>query len=255
VVEQTAQNQHETALRDSAGQLVLPFTHRTRHARADFVAAPSNGTARAWLRGGTVWPENRLALWGAPGAGKTHLLDVWAQERGGALLAGTDITQVTLGRLFEDASGPVDAVAVDDADRVQDQRALLHLLNAARERHVALVLAARLSPARWPVTLPDLASRLRATMAIELRQPEDTLLRILLLRHLADRQIVVSQPVTEWLLRRLPRTASAVREAATRLDHAGLVAGRRVTRALAISALRDMLAPDEPAEALVIEED
>lgn len=210
MVERTAQNQDETAPRDSFGQLVLPFAHRTRHARADFVAAPSNGMARAWLLGAPAWPEHRLALWGAAGAGKTHLLDIWAQERGAVLLTGADLTQATLGRLFDDAPDMLRAVAVDDADRVEDQRALLHLLNAAREHRVAVVLAARLSPARWPVVLPDLASRLRATMAIELRQPEDTLLRILLLRHLADRQIVVSQPVTEWLLRRLPRTASAI---------------------------------------------
>ncbi|GBQ37598.1 chromosomal replication initiator DnaA [Gluconacetobacter azotocaptans] len=245
MVEWTAQNKHESDGPAPSGQLVLPFAHARRFTRADFVAAPSNGTARAWLLGETGWPEHRLALWGAAGTGKTHLLEIWAHERGAVLLAGRDVCEATVGRLFGgDIQPPVRAVAVDDADRYADRRAMLHLLNGAREHAVPVALAARLSPARWGVELPDLASRLRATMAVEVRQPEDSLLRILLLRHLAERQIVVSQPVTDWLLRRLPRTASSVREAAIRLDHAGLVSGRGVTRAIAMTVLRDMLAHD-----------
>ncbi|MBB2161512.1 chromosomal replication initiator DnaA [Gluconacetobacter sacchari] len=245
MVERVAQNPGGRASAGGVDQLALPFGHRSRFARADFVAAGSNGAARAWLLGANPWPEHRLALWGAAGAGKTHLLEIWAREHDAVLLRGADVTRATLGELFERPGDALRAVAVDDADRADDQQALLHLLNAAREQRIGLVLAARLAPARWPVVLPDLASRLRATMAIELRQPEDALLRILLLRHLADRQIVVSQPVTEWLLRRLPRTASAIREAALRLDQAGLAAGRRVTRALAAAALHDLLDQEE----------
>lgn len=245
VVEQAVQNPGEQVLVTRADQLALPFGHRSRFARADFVAAGSNGAARAWLLGANPWPEHRLALWGPAGAGKTHLLEIWAQEHGAVLLRGADVTRAMVGDVFDRPARTVRAVALDEADRAADQQAVLHLLNVAREQRIALVLAARLPPARWPVALPDLASRLRATMAIELRQPEDALLRILLLRHLADRQIVVSQPVTEWLLRRLPRTASAIRDAAIRLDQAGLAAGRRVTRALAVTALHDLLDHEE----------
>ncbi len=251
MVEQAVQNPGEQVPTGGVDQLALPFGHRSRFARADFVAAGSNNAARAWLLGVNPWPEHRLALWGAAGAGKTHLLEIWAREQGAVLLRGPDVTRAMLGELLDGPAETFRAVAVDDADHAADQQAILHLLNAAREQRIALVMAARLAPARWPVDLPDLASRLRATMAIELRQPEDALLRILLLRHLADRQIVVSQPVTEWLLRRLPRTASAIRDAAIRLDQAGLAAGRRVTRALAVSALHDLLDHGEvPAERL-----
>lgn len=258
MVERTAQKhpEHPGAAPDAAatagatGQLALPFVHHSRFDRADFVAARSNEAARALLLGGADWPEYRLALWGAAGAGKTHLLHVWARESGAVMLDGRDVTTATvttatLGRLFAESPARLAGVAVDDADRAAEPRALLHLLNMAREHRLKVAMAARLPPARWPSPLPDLASRLRATMAAELRQPEDSLLRILLLRHLAARQIVVSQPVTEWLLRRLPRTASAIRDAAARLDQAGLMAGRRVTRALAVGALHDMLAPED----------
>ncbi len=52
-----------------------------------------------------------------------------------------------------------------------------------------VLLAARAPPARWQFGLADLASRLRAITAVEIGPPEDTLLRILLARLLAERQL------------------------------------------------------------------
>ena len=222
-------------------QLALPFAHRPRFARADFVAAPSNAAALAWLGGdgGAHWPELRLALWGGGGCGKTHLLRSWAADHAALLLPGTALRGLTgLPRDAEEAGG----VALDDADMATDERALLHLLNAARERGMAVLLAGREAPSRWPVGLADLASRLRATAAVGLGRPEEALLRILLLRLLSERQLAVPQSVVEWLLLRLPREASAMREAARLLDQAALESGTGVTRALAALVLDELLA-------------
>ena len=229
-------------------QLALPFAHRPRFVRADFIAAPSNAGALAWLDrdGGAQWPDHRLALWGDAGCGKTHLLQVWARDHDALLLPGTALRGLTA--LPERRVGSGGGIAVDDADTATDEHALLHLLNMARERELPILMAGREAPSRWPVLLPDLASRLRATMAVALRRPEEALLRILLLRLLAERQLAVAQPVVEWLLLRLPRRADAMREAAQRLDQAALASGTAVTRALAASVLDELLAGPHLAE-------
>ncbi len=229
-------------------QLALPFTHRQHFARADFIAAPSNAAALAWLerRRDVDWPEHRLALWGAAGSGKTHLLQVWAQDHDALLLPGTALRGLTGLPALQGSAG---GIAVDDADLASDEHALLHLLNAAREHRLPILLAGRAAPARWDLRLPDLASRLRATVAVALRQPEEGLLRILLQRLLAERQLAVAQPVVDWLLLRLPRRADAMREAARRLDHAALASGGAVTRTLAGLVLDELLAgPREVVE-------
>lgn len=74
---------------------------------------------------------------------------------------------------------------------------------------------------------------------------EEGLLHRLLLRLLAERQIVVGAQVTEWLLRRLPRRASAVRDCVAMLDQAALESGGRITRALAANVLESLLAREE----------
>lgn len=206
-------------------QLPLPFVIRPDYARADFFDAPSNAEARTWLDRIADWPAGRLALWGDAGCGKTHLLHRWAARTGAALMDATSLRGVP--------EPPVRGAAIDDADHVADEEALLHLLNAAAEAGFPVLIAARAPPARWNIRLPDLASRLRAVTAIRILAPEQDLLRALFTRLLADRQLAVPAPVQDYLLRRLPRTGAAMREAAERLDHAALASGRGVTRQLA----------------------
>ncbi|MDA8249733.1 MAG: chromosomal replication initiator DnaA, partial [Rhodospirillales bacterium] len=160
-------------------QLALPFSHAPLYA-VDFLQMPSNAAALAWLARPADWPQRRLALWGEGGCGKTHLLHLWAGREAAALLAGPALPRRE--------AAPAQPLAIDDADAAPE-RALLHLLNAAAESGLAVLLAGRTPPARWPVALPDLASRLRATAAVEIRPAEDELLRALLARLLAERQI------------------------------------------------------------------
>jgi len=214
-------------------QLPLPFEHQPAYAAADFLAAPSNEAALTWLERTDDWPEHRLALWGEPGCGKTHLLRLWAGRRGAALLGGPHLRGLP-------ELPPEGGVALDDAAAMAEERALLHLLNAAREARRPVLLAARTPPARWTVLLPDLGSRLRAVTAVEIMPPEESLLRALLLRLLSDRQLGVRPEVQEWLLLRLPRSPAALREAVARLDEASLAAGGAVTRPIAAAVLAAM---------------
>jgi len=215
-------------------QLPLPLAHRPEFTAAGFIEAPSNAAALAWLAPDAAWPNGRLALWGEAGCGKTHLLHVWAR-RVGARFA-----------LLPDDAPPTGPIAIDDADAVaSDERRLLHLLNAAAEAGQPVLLAARTPPARWPVGLPDLASRLRATAAVEIAPADDTLLADLLKRLLVARQLAVPEAVQSWLLLRLPRTPAAIREAAARLDRASLAAGGAVTRPIAAAVLEEMEEPGQ----------
>lgn len=215
-------------------QLALPFDHQPAFSAADFLEAPSNAQARRWLARAPHWPDGRLVLWGAAGCGKTHLLHIWAAQAGAHCLSGLALPL----RL------PDVALAIDDADRVPDETVLLHVLNAAAEAGAPALLAARTPPTRWPLQLPDLASRLRAAAAVEIASPEDSLLRSLLARLLAERQLIVAPALQEWLLARLPRTSAAIRAAAARLDGAALAAGRAVTRSLAATVLAEL---DDPS--------
>ncbi len=219
-----------------ARQLAFPFPQADFYDASGFLRGQCNAEALAWMDQPWEWPGLRLAVAGPHGSGKTHLLHAFIQRHAGTLMPGEAVR--TLVALPE--SG---VVAVDDADCAPDQEALLHLLNAAAERGLPLLLSATLAPSRWTMVLPDLVSRLRATACVELGQPEDSLLRALLARLLADRQLAVPETVQDYLLARLPRTGAALREAACRLDRASLAAGSGITKGLAAQVLETMHGP------------
>ncbi|MBE7211322.1 MAG: chromosomal replication initiator DnaA [Gluconacetobacter diazotrophicus] len=234
-------------------QLALPFAHRPAFERADLIATAGNAAALAWLEPGAhrSWPSRRLALSGPAGSGKTHLLHVWAAEQDAVLIPGTALDHGASALVpFADRR----PVAVDDADTAPDQRALLHLLNAARDNGVPLLITAREPPSRWiaarhPAPLPDLGSRLRATHAVPIDPPTDATLRLLLCRLLVERQLSAPPTVLDWILSRLPRDPATLRDAARRLDEAALATGRPISRALAAAVLPDLLPPaDDPAD-------
>lgn len=210
-------------------QGLLPFPASPNPAEAaDFIADDSNRQATTWLEAG--WPTTGLVLWGPLGCGKTHLLRMWARRTGARFFGARQL------RDLDDvpASG---GLVLDDADRFADEVLLFHVFNTARDRGLRLLMAARQPPSRWPVALPDLSSRLRTCTAVEIGVPSDALLRMLLDRFLADRQVRVSAPVREWLLRRLPREAGALERAIDRLNAASLREGKPITRAFAAAEL------------------
>ncbi len=218
-------------------QLALRFPYQPSYAPHDFLRAASNALATAWLARVSEWPEGRLALWGEAGCGKTHLLHIWALRSGAALLTGPELDARPDGP-------PTAGVAIDDADQAPEAP-LLHLLNAAREARLSVLLSARTAPARWMVRLPDLASRLRAITAVAIEPPDDALMQALLLRLLADRQLIMPPALQAWMLLRLPRSPAVLREAVSRLDHASLSAGGRISRTIAAEILAALTVEEE----------
>jgi chromosomal replication initiation ATPase DnaA len=215
-----------------ADQFALAFPHDPVLTEATLLPSPAQAEALAYLDHPERWPQRRLALWGGPGSGKTHLLHVWARNNGAWIIAGATLDRPVL---------PEGPVAVDDIDQVPSQAALLHLLNASCEAGHALLLTSKVAPGRLRTGLPDLQSRLRAITAVEIGHIDEAFLATLLARLLADRQLKVAPPMQSWLLTRLPRTPRAIQEAVARLDHAAMEAGSGVTRQLAAAALADLL--------------
>ena len=227
-------------------QYALPFDHVRDLSEARFIVAPSNEEAWAWLARTPDWPLHRFALSGPEGSGKSHLLSIWAERTGAQVVPGPQLRFETL---------PVRPVAIDDADLAPEQ-ALFHVINVLAEMRLPLLLAARLPPARWGTALPDLASRLRATAAAAIGDADDTLLRALLARLRAERQLRVPAEMQDWLRLRLPRTQAAMHEAAAKLDRLTLHLRSGVTwpvaRAVVEEAERDDSVSASPATASLL---
>jgi chromosomal replication initiation ATPase DnaA len=119
-----------------------------------------------------------------------------------------------------------------------DEPALFHLLNLAREERAYVLITTRVQPTTFPVTIRDLESRLRAIPVVTLAAPDDALLRALIVKLAADRQLAVDETLVNYLANRIERSFAAARAAVTRLDEEAMRQHRPVTRALASELFR-----------------
>ncbi len=223
----------------AARQLILDLPQRQALGRDDFLVTASNAAAVAMIDRYPDWPSYGIVLTGAPGSGKSHLLAVWRQAAGARLMNAEDIGHEPPDRLL--AQG---ALAIDNAPgQALDERALFHLLNLARQTGAHVLLASEADPAHWPVALPDLASRRKALAVARLEPPDDSLLRGVMVKLFADRQVTVEESVISYLMLRMPRSLEAVRTLVAGIDRLALVEKAPVSRALAARALHALAEP------------
>lgn len=214
-------------------QLVLSLGHRPAHGAADFIVGAANREAMAWIDRWPDWPAGGLVIVGPPASGKSHLVAVWQIRSRATVVAASALRDAP--DLVALAQGG--AVAVEDADRSLDERALLHLYNLMRERRGHLLLTAQSAPARWQLALPDLRSRMATLPVGVLAPPDDDMLATLVVKLFADRQVRVEPDLVAYLVARIDRSFAAVAEAVAALDAAALAQGRAVTIPLVKSVL------------------
>lgn len=213
-------------------QLPLRFPLRERFVWRRFVAganaelverlrAPQDGFMCCWL-------------WGAPGVGKSHLLQALCREEGGVYLPATETRGLDGLEAFE-------RVCIDDVDAwFGDRRAeeaLFHLHNELFARGHALTVASRRPPREAPFALPDLASRLRGAAIFEVRPLTEAGTAAALVHAAADRGIELGDDAVRYLLLRTNRDLATLLTLLDAIDGESLASGRRVTVPLVKRAL------------------
>jgi len=180
-------------------------------------------------RAPSSWPAHCLVLYGNAGCGKTHLLNVWADlNKAKKISVGEDVVPYIL-----DGSIGCGHIAIDDADGAAGdadaEERLQHLYNASKEAGVYLLLTAKNPVAAWGIGLKDIESRLKSCPAVELPEPDDALMRGMLLKQFADRQLMVENGVIEYLAGRIERSGIAIRKIVEELDKASLERGSKIS--------------------------
>ena len=214
-----------------ASQLPLPLATPPALGRADFIVAPANAQAVAFIDSFPHWPAPAGALYGPPGSGKSHLVGCWAKASGAAVAPATALNAAFVAALEQGR-----AVAVEDVDSGVDESALFALFHHPGP----LLLTGREPPAAWPAALPDLKSRFAALLAFPLWAPDDALLTQLTRKLFTDRQLSVPDPVVARILRSVERSPAAVRDFVARADARALAQKRPVS----VSLVADLLAED-----------
>ncbi|MCK5423836.1 MAG: hypothetical protein KAI89_00585 [Emcibacter sp.] len=213
-------------------QIPFDIPVRTAFEAEDYLVSPSNDAAVNWIDRWPDWGNGHCTiLYGAKGCGKSHLSHVW-QHKSGAVVGS--LGKITLDKIPNN-------LIIEDVDNILDSREmqeqLFHLYNWQKEKGGTIMLTSAQHPKHWQLDLPDLRSRMLASMAIEIGPPDDELLAAVIIKQFDDRQITVSRDVITYLIPRIERSFEAARDIVGKIDNLALVQKRKIT----IPLVRDLL--------------
>lgn len=215
------------------GQLPLNLPSTAGLGQEDLVVSAVNHGAVSFIESWPNWPGPIAILAGPVGVGKSHLAAVWAHKAEATFLPPPDDLSISV-------EGGAFFVVEDIQVGNFDDTALFHLINSVRAQNGNLLLTSRTWPGNWGIELPDLQSRMKLAHLIELSEPDDQLLRGVMMKLFADRQIEVGAPVVDYLVLRMERSLACAQDLVDVLDNLAMAQKRAITKPLAADALRQM---------------
>lgn len=216
------------------GQLPLAL-RLAAHARLETFIERGNEIALGELRAlgaGGIW------LWGAPGVGKSHLLQAIcaaAHEQGlrsmYVPLAENRAREVDPDLLV--GLEALDVLALDDVQAIAGERAwelaLFRLFEALGAGHMRLLVASRAAPQATGFALPDLTSRAAGQLLYRIAPLDDEGRELALERHAAHRGLELDRAAVRYLMSHVARDMTALCDCLDCLDRESMAAQRRLT--------------------------
>lgn len=188
----------------------------------DFVVSPANRYAYSLI---TNWPENwnsnAVLIYGPSGSGKTTLAEIWKKKTAATFIKPDDIYS---GKL----SGKKNYI-IDDIEKVHDEVALFHFFNLVKERKGYILFTSCKHPQNLNIRLPDLKSRINAIPSAGLDNPDDELIRTLLLKNFVEHQLKVGMDVIDYMVMRIDRSFSVINNIVDILDRESLKEKKNIT--------------------------
>lgn len=191
----------------------------------------------ALLRASEGEGEHNLAIWGSRGCGLTHLLQAvchGAYERGISVqyLPLRDMVGYAADDVCEGLEA-VDILCLDGLDEICGNRqwelALFHLFNRLAQAQHRLIIASHTSIPSLPILLPDLKSRLLASVVYHIESLNDAGKEQALIVRAHARGFQMSQEVAHFILTRTVRDTNELFNLLNRLDDASLQHQRKLT--------------------------
>lgn len=209
-------------------QLLLDLSHREALGREDFLVTSSNAAAVELVDQWPNWPSYAAVIVGPESCGKSHLVEVWRQRSAAVKMQAKDLTTTIVPHLFVHQ-----AAAIEDLhDGDIDERAIFHALNLAKQEGKFILFTSHKTTNQLGFKIPDLVSRLNSLPVVQIAPPDDTLLRGVLVKLFADRQLTVDEGLINYTLMRMPRSLATARKLVSEIDHLALTEKAEVSKAL-----------------------
>ena len=212
-------------------QLYFDMPDKTALGIEDYIITESNSFAFDLISRMIKGEINQGVISGPSFSGKTHLSKILIKNIGGneSLYIDRDYKKII------EKVGSSNLIVIENIDKVLEDKSeedLFHIINFTKENDKKLLMTSCKSISNIEFKLEDLKSRLNATLEAKIMQPDDELMKLVLIKIFNDKQLLINPNVIDFLRSRLERSYKSINDFIEKIDKFSLERGKKITIAL-----------------------
>lgn len=212
-------------------QLYFDMPDKTALGIEDYIITESNSFAFDLISRMIKGEINQGVISGPSFSGKTHLSKILIKNIGSneSLYIDRDYKKII------EKVGSSNLIVIENIDKVLEDKSeedLFHIINFTKESDKKLLMTSGKSISNIEFKLEDLKSRLNAILEAKIMQPDDELMKLVLIKIFNDKQLLINPNVIDFLMSRLERSYKSINDFIEKIDKFSLERGKKITIAL-----------------------
>ena len=212
-------------------QLYFDMPKKTALGIEDYIITESNNFAFDLISRMIKGEINQGVISGPSFSGKTHLSKILIKNIGSneSLYIDRDYKKII------EKVGSSNLIVIENIDKVLEDKSeedLFHIINFTKENDKKLLMTSCKSISNIEFKLEDLKSRLNAILEAKIMQPDDELMKLVLIKIFNDKQLLINPNVINFLKSRLERSYKSINDFIEKIDKFSLEKGKKITIAL-----------------------
>lgn len=212
-------------------QLYFDMPDKTALGIEDYIITESNSFAFDLISRMIKGEINQGVISGPSFSGKTHLSKILIKNIGSneSLYIDRDYKKII------EKVGSSNLIVIENIDKVLEDKSeedLFHIINFTKENDKKLLMTSGKSISNIEFKLEDLKSRLNAVIEAKIMQPDDELMKLVLIKIFNDKQLLINPNVIDFLMSRLERSYKSINDFIEKIDKFSLERGKKITIAL-----------------------
>ena len=163
------------------------------------------------------WEKNILNIHGEKYCGKSHLSEIFLNKNKGVILKSDKIKPD-----YEKSLRYYENIILDDLNEKINENILFSLINFVDYNSKYLLINSITPFNRMNFKLKDLSSRAKNCLDAKIEKPDDELIKVLISKHLSDKQININNKLVEFATKRITRSYGKIFEFIYKIDEISL---------------------------------
>ena len=219
-------------------QKTLNFGHKDDYSVKNLYKSTCNEIAINFIN---EWPKTTInndifCIYGPSGSGKTHISKVWMEKSNAIIFNGiSDLS-------FDYLSGFDRNLIFEDIalNKNWPENLLFEFINEIKSSRLSLLITCNSDPLKIKWKTKDLISRFTSFTNIEIKLPDDILIRKLLIKQFADRQLSLDSEQIEYISKRIERSYSSIIKIVDRVDNLALQHKKAISKNIIKEAIKHL---------------